>query len=212
MYFEKPLYLGNTNSPLIYAWPSFVFFVGDTRNPLIYESGSPVDLTISLPQLVDGQDDPYIIEKHDIGLKQYQLSLPALCVTDGEYLSRVETLLYGAGLFPLIIEDSVFRIGDSFSLESTRGNEILKKHDLRISKMPFTMPIDSFSPIPYVDHQTNLIIPHACPPIWQWWNDGLSPGSIVCCFERIVPKEIFEKLQKDYPLHQKDQPPPLLTT
>jgi len=69
------------------------------------------------------------------------------------------------------------------------------------------MPVDSFTPIPYVDHQGNLIISHACPPIWQWWKEGVSPGAVVSCFERVLPKDIYKKLQKDQPLHQKDQPP-----
>jgi len=207
MSFEKPLYLVDCSSPLVYAWPSFVFFIGDMRIPLPYEPDSPVKLAIPLPSSIDGRDDPYLIEKHGIGDRHQQLPLPVLCVTNQEHISRVETLLYGAGLFPLIVDDDVFRIDDSYSLESILSDELVKKFQLRITEMPLTMPVDSFTPIPYVDHQCNLIVPHACPPIWQWWKEGVSPGAIVRCFERVLPKDIYEKLQKGQPLHQKDQPP-----
>jgi len=123
MSFEKPLYLVDCSSPLVYAWPSFVFFIGDTRIPLLYEPDSPVKLAIPLPSSIDGQDDPYLIEKHGIGDRHQQLPLPVLCVANQEHISRVETLLYSAGLFPLIIDDHVFRIDDSYSLESILSNE-----------------------------------------------------------------------------------------
>ena len=180
-----------------------MFFVGDTRIPLIYEPGSPVKLAIQLPQNDDEREDPYLIEKHKIGPRQLELALPALCITNPIHMETVETILYGAGLFPIIIDDALFKIDSSTTFKGIQSDKMVREHNLHLDEMPLTMPVDSIGPIPFVDHKRNLIIPQACPPIWQWWMGGISPGSIVRCFKAILPEEVYEKLQKNHPIHQK---------
>ncbi len=136
MYFEKPLYLVDTLSPLIYAWPSWIFFIGDTQTPLIYEPGSPIDLAIPLPPAGDERDDPYLIEKHKIGSRHIQLPLPALCITNPKYIGEIETLLYGAGLFPIIIDDAFFGLDSSYTLESIEKSEVAQDCQRALENAP----------------------------------------------------------------------------
>ncbi len=206
MHIKDPLYLVDTNSPLIYAWPSYVIFLGNPQTPAIREPDSPVDLVISFSFNSDQNEQQDLLNRHNLGQINERESLPMLCVTNPCQVSKAESALYHAGLFPINIDDKLFRMNPNHTLDSLRNEDMVKENKMVLEALPITTPISLWQPIPYVDHNLNLIILQACPAIWQWWRGGLGPGSIVRCLKNVLTNDIYQKLQKDHPVHQKDQP------